>query len=131
VFHHSECKDTPAGEIVGIWEYHVSGKKWRSIGYNFVVEFRDGHCLVQCGREPFMMGSHCRGFNNMVGICLVGNFDLTPPPEAMLDKSARLLKWLMLWTDIEPKKVFDHRDLNDTSCPGKLFHVRTDILPRL
>jgi hypothetical protein len=131
VFHHSECRDTPGLETLSIRDWHVNGNHWRDIGYNFVVEETSGHVMVVCGREPFLVGAHCRGHNNMLGVCLVGNFDLNPPSEVMLDKTARLLKWLLLDFRLPTTAVYDHRDLNDTTCPGKLFAVKRDIVPRL
>ena len=132
VGHHSEDKDTPRLEFLSILDWHVNHNRWRTIGYHWVLEDFAGHVLAVQGREPFMLGAHCRGHNNMIGICLVGKFNLKPPSEALLEKTARLVKALLLqYNYLTPKDVYDHRDLNDTTCPGKYFSMKRDVLPRL
>ena len=98
------------------------------IGYHYLI-LRDG--TVQPGRPEDVPGSHTRGHNDQLGICLVGNFSssanprgehgsMAPSPQqlAALDK---LLKQLIRKYHFRPKHLHRHRDYAPTACPGDRF----------
>ena len=83
------CSQSDWGNAALIAKWHTKERGWVSIGYHYVIlngrlskqlEHRkyDGH--VETGRpldddnefESLEMGAHTRGYNNSVGICLVG-----------------------------------------------------------
>jgi len=77
-----------------------------------------------------------------VGVCLVGNFDLAPPPEKQLQATARIVSWAMREFKIPRERVIGHRDaglmvgLDWTkgqykSCPGRYFSLEAfrEMLP--
>jgi len=101
------------------------GKTYHS-GYHYVI-LPNG--LLQAGRPEHCIGSHTRGHNDMIGICLVGNFSSreTPhepltgpvPTEAQLHTLEGLIRDLATKYHIPCNKIFRHDDLNpQTLCPG-------------
>lgn len=121
VWHHSA---TDTGDAATFHQYHLS-KGWSGIGYHYVI-LKDGS--VEAGRPLTAVGAHAYGYNkDSIGICLVGNFDEIVPSFNQLraaaslshyleDQLGRTLKWSL------------HRDLCDTSCPGRYF--RLDMIPQ-
>lgn len=96
------------------------------IGYHYVI-LPDG--TVQEGRPERCQGSHARGYNSYLGICLIGDFSskdnpngehglMEPTPEqlrALSDLTRRLREKYQLPLE----KILRHRDVNpDTECPG-------------
>lgn len=132
IIHHSLTKDSGTVSWPAIRAYHMIEKKWNDIGYHFGVEIvsraigmsrvDNVECLL--GRPPTFYGAHTRGKNDRLGVCVVGNFDLHPPPPAVWDKAVSLvahLVWLYLLT---VKDVTAHRNYSRRkSCPGKRFDM--------
>lgn len=132
------CSDSTFGNAALITTWHVlpppSGRGWQNIGYHYVIlngrisAFRhngyfDGH--IETGRpldddadiSSDEFGAHATGWNNAVGICLIGlsgNFT-----EAQL----RALKHLIckLRVQFGEIKVMQHSDVdpkNKPKCAG-------------
>jgi hypothetical protein len=130
VIHHSA---TPTGGAVAFDKMHKA-KGWDELGYHFVIgngtDTRDG--LVEVGsRWPKQKwGAHTKTPDNQynehgIGICLVGNFDVSHPTDAQLKSLAKLVSYLMKTYNISPDHVVGHRDCKSTDCPGKLLNVAT------
>lgn len=98
VIHHSATP--PTTTIQSIKDYHVNTRKWRDIGYHWIIK-ADGQ-IVQ-GRTG--EGAHARGRNHLTGICLIGNDNFSPE---QINSLTKLLKRLGI-TQIEP-----HHE----QCPG-------------
>ena len=128
--------DSPA-IVRSIYAYHVQGRGWCDIGYNFLVdrygqifEGRDGGW-----RRP-IRGAHSGDYNtNTSGISLMGNFDAVAPPAIMKDSLVSIVSWVLGSHYRDPRgqtalyssttgapKTFNviagHRDSMQTSCPG-------------
>lgn len=88
------------------------------IGYHYVV-LADGK--VQPGRPERMRGAHCDGHNDMLGICLVGDFTRSSPPAAQLRAAEQLTRRLLRKYALPVGRVYRHRDLDSTACPGERF----------
>ncbi len=112
------------------WGEETLGPKYH-IGYHYVI-LPGG--TVQPGRPEWMRGAHCRGHNDMLGICLVGNFSsqdnpggtMQPaaPTKEQMQALAGLLRKLMKRYDFGPDAIHLHRDLGQTQCPGDRFDVK-------
>ena len=129
IVHHSATPAYAHGRLVTaaqIDEAHAHrgwGRTDRSgrvyhIGYHYVV-LADG--TVQAGRPERMRGAHCDGHNDMLGICLVGDFTKRPPPPVQLAAAAALTRRLSAKYRLTPTQVHRHRDLDTTACPGASF----------
>jgi N-acetylmuramoyl-L-alanine amidase len=83
------CSDSSFGNSALITKWHIQERKWSTIGYHYVIlngrlsafkrhSYFDGH--IETGRpldddadlEFDEKGSHTVGWNNSVGICLIG-----------------------------------------------------------
>jgi hypothetical protein len=88
--------------VEAIRAYHKS-KGWRDIGYHFVIT-PDG--AIHKGRTG--RGAHCKGHNDTIGICLLGDFDLQHPTKKQLASLRSITKTY--------KK---HNYWANTRCPGR------------
>jgi len=160
VVHHSLTEDGQAVSWPAIEKYHREDPKhgWRDIGYHAGVELvADPHGDVGpyawqglVGRPTYVMASACREADmNVLGLhlCLVGNFDLAPPPLRMLEVAVRrfIVPW-MTEHGVTPARVIGHRDAGlmagfdwrkvgadgkrqYKTCPGLRFDM--DLLRRM
>jgi hypothetical protein len=136
------------GIIAGHCLYHVNGRGWDDIGYNFLV---DKFGTVWEGRTGSktspVQGAHTGGFNSQTqGIAMMGNFDSIAPTDATITGLKAMLNWLTGWHSIDPTgsvtlkpgtgavgftpgveftspSIVGHRDLGSTTCPGGIFYA--------
>jgi hypothetical protein len=130
VLHHTASK---SGDVASIHAEHqqrkdADGNPWRGIGYHFVIGNGDG--MPDGAIEPTFRwrdqssGAHAGvGLYNDygVGICLIGNFEETPPTARQIASVKRLVAALKATCKIEAGGVIRHGDVKATECPGKLF----------
>ena len=69
-------------------------------------------------------GAHTKTANNEyndygIGICMVGNFDLTAPSQAQLRSISKLVAHLMKTYRIPASRVLGHGQCKPTDCPGR------------
>ena len=136
VLHHSLTKDGQTVSWNAIRRYHMLELGWLDNGYNFGVEDIGGSYEILAGR-PLLARAAAAYQNGMnrkgVHVCFVGNYDLAPPPVAMLDVAARFLADICeaLSIPLTTEFVTGHRDVAPyKSCPGKHFDV-ADFVRRL
>lgn len=117
VVHHSASGDISATEIDRIHKR----RGWRGIGYHIVIR-KDGS--VEVGRPSNEMGAHVRGYNDkFLGIVLTGNFEKQPPSKEQYFTLSIGLKVLMHSFQIPRGKIYLHKNLASTLCPGRLFNL--------
>lgn len=98
-------------------------------GYHYLI-LPNG--VVQAGRPENCVGSHTRGHNNTIGICLVGNFSSfdtaneTPrnaePTSEQIRTLVGLIADIRIRRGIPCDRIYRHNDLNPaTRCPGDRF----------
>ena len=123
--------------------YHIDGLGWCDIGYNFIV---DKWGNIYEGRANSLtqpvIGVHAGGFNTgTVGVSMLGNYTDVNPSGAMQQAVAQIIGWrlgaygidpqgTMVYhtgvgenskfqnTDVPLPRVFGHRDVAYTNCPG-------------
>ena len=101
VIHHSA---TPTGNADEFDKMHRE-KGWDELGYHFVIGNGTGSGDGQVEIGPRWVkqkhGAHAKvpghpEYNDVgIGICLVGNFDVTRPTEAQMASLAQLVRFLM------------------------------------
>jgi hypothetical protein len=159
VVHHTEnpngysAADVPA-MLRAIYEFHVHGRGWFDIGYNFVID-RFGRIWEarQGGIDLPVSGAQAGDWNQIsFGVSMLGTFsDILPSPEALASLQ-RLLAWKLAlsgvpadgeiaavvtpagvsWTQFHVgehvvfPRIAGHREVDATSCPGTTLY---DQLP--
>jgi hypothetical protein len=135
VIHHSA---TPTGGALAFDREHRS-KGWDELGYHFVIgngtDTRDGQVEVGGRWKKQKWGAHAKTPDNKyndygIGICLVGNFDLTRPSRKQLEAVSKLVAFLERQYSIPPERVighgmvhtFDHGGTS-THCPGRNTNI--------
>ncbi len=125
VHHSAENSTDPTGgsfeessaSLRGIQRYHIEEKGWGDIGYHFLI---DAAGRIFEGRELRWQGAHAGGANNAqnIGICLLGDLERRPPTPAALKSLELLVTDLRQRFKIRDSRLYAHRELNTTSCPG-------------
>ncbi|XP_063925663.1 peptidoglycan-recognition protein LE-like [Zophobas morio] len=74
-----------------IQQFHVESRKWNDIGYNFLAG-ADGS--IYEGRGWDVIGAHTLAYNSVsIGICFVGCYIKTLPPDFVLKRVQELIKY--------------------------------------
>ena len=124
VIHHSASKDGNTFDANTIKGMHLA-KGWSDVGYHALVDNVGGEFSVILGRPITKMGAQAKGFNGRsLGICFIGNYELTEPDSAMIKTAVD--DWIApmsLLLNIHPDRIIAHRDAPKarTVCPGKYF----------
>ena len=114
-----------AEDAIGDPEKHLrdferahQAKGWACIGYHFVIS-RNGEVFE--ARPLRFQGAHSTGDNNIgnIGVCLLGNFDNRPIPNAQRQALQSVVDRLRKQYSIKRSNVFGHRDFKTTDCPGR------------
>lgn len=129
IIHHSLTEDNKVlSSFDGIRRYHIETNGWADIGYHHVLEYVGEKLVWRAGRAETLPGAHVKeqAINlKSIGICVVGNFDVTKPDAATYDALAAKCREIMgrypriKVSDIEPH----HKYATYKSCPGKLFDM--------
>ena len=125
ILHHAEAKTC---SIYDIHNWHLSNG-WSGCGYHFLVR-KDGS--VWRGRPETAMGAHTLGCNDSsIGICAEGAYNTESMPEAQ--KKAIIELGIYLKDKYSITKVYGHKNLNSTDCPGRnypLEEIKKSILEK-
>ena len=115
ILHHTAVTAEQSVEV--IHNYHKNTLGYAGIGYHFYIR-KNGE--IYRGRPEDTVGAHAYGSNNdSIGICFEGNFEEEQMTEAQIKSGKELVNYLKEKYNIN--KVQMHRDVNQTSCPGKNF----------
>jgi LysM repeat protein len=118
---HGAMATLPDLEVIRrIETYHRSpkphGRGWAAIGYHFLVG-RDG--TVYEGRPARFQGAHTSGNNeNNLGVSVIGDYTHKQPTEQQARALAAFLDDCRARYKVGKSKVYGHRDLRPTACPG-------------
>ena len=133
--------DVPA-IIRAIYAYHVDGRGWRDIGYNFLVD-RFGRIWEgrYGGVDRAVVGAHTAGYNSSAfGASVLGTYTSKEPEGAVLTAYERLIAWKFSLHGVEPgasvaypeqktlPAISGHRDASATECPGQLLYDKLGVI---
>jgi N-acetyl-anhydromuramyl-L-alanine amidase AmpD len=137
VVHHSGSE---RGSAASFDTMHRTVRGWDELGYHFVIDNGDGgpDGSIEVGSRWVKQkwGAHCGGTPNNeyndfgIGICLVGNFDVTRPTERQMQALAQIVRYMMDRYRIPRSQIYGHGQLKPTDCPGRYFDY-TDLWRRL
>lgn len=143
VLHHSLTADGATVSWDAIRGFHTrpvsdGGHGWREIGYHFGIELVGKTYEILHGREVWERAAAVReDRSNQYGIhiCVVGNFDDAPPPEAQWRKVVELVATLAKIFKTPSNCIIGHnRHSPYKTCPGRRFdldQLREDVAERL
>jgi hypothetical protein len=118
---------TPAGADKGLatvksfHEYHVNVRKWKCIGYHFVIDTKG---IIWAARKMDYLGAHAgsQGNPNSIGVCLVGNFEAGDKPTQVQKEAFAALHSCLhkQFYGSASNRVRFHREFMSTGCPGNI-----------
>ena len=121
VVHHSATKvgNDALRQIKSFARHHIS-KGWPGIGYHYVIGV-DGR-VFKTGRileKRYHVG---QANSRYVGVCLIGNFNDSPPTQEQLGSLRELYKAIQGMPGYGGvRQLVGHRELSRTACPGNNF----------
>ena len=153
IVHHSvTANDYAPGDVPGILRsiqtFHIDGRGWNDIAYNFAVdkfgtiwEARGG------GITNAIIGGHAMGANvETTGVVTLGDFSAAAAPQSMVNAIGDLIGWKLYVHGTDPNgtntytlgvntkyptgtvlnlpNVIGHRDVGATGCPGDNLYPR-------
>ena len=131
VIHHSA---TNKGNAAIFDKMHREVKHWDGVGYDFVIgngtDSGNGQIEVTFRWRRQIAGAHCGGTPgnwaniDAIGICLVGNFNLTRPTTRQMQSLSKLIRFLQKRYGISRSRIYGHGTTPGariTDCPGKKF----------
>ena len=103
-------------------------KPWRDIGYHAGIELINDHYEVVLGRPLYMQGAHCKGKNDYIGFCYVGNYDKNEPSDDRLIYGiTHFIVPIMIALKLPLTSIHYHREFANKTCPGRLFPDLADF----
>ncbi|HBJ2613924.1 TPA: N-acetylmuramoyl-L-alanine amidase [Clostridium botulinum] len=113
ILHHAEASSC---SIQDIHSWHLNNG-WSGCGYHYFIK-KEG--TIYKGRPDNAIGAHCLSYNSVsIGICMEGRFNVERMGEAQYKSLKDLISYLQ--TKYNTSKIYGHRELNETDCPGKKF----------
>lgn len=92
------------------------------IGYHYII---DPAGRVWQGRPLDWQGAHvARQNHGNLGICVLGNYEIQQPNADQEHAIARLLASQMRTYAVPANRVYTHRELASTRCPGRFLQPR-------
>jgi len=121
------------GHLRAIRAHQIKSKSRGGLGagdiaYTFVID-QKGH--IWEGRPIQYQGAHAGNFHlnqGNIGICLLGDFNHQHVPWAQKESLRKLLSMLMRRYSIPSGRIYTHRELKPTECPGKHLQAYMDDL---
>lgn len=116
------CSDTPEGRndtIDDIRSWHIKERKFKDIGYHFVVHL-DGS--IHHGRPISQIGAHCSNHNaHSIGICYIGGKtkDMKQAKDTRTDEQKESMRKLLkeLKHQFPNVVIAGHKDFANKDCP--------------
>jgi hypothetical protein len=145
----------------GVYAYHVEGRGWSDIGYNFLVD-RFGRLWEgrAGGVDRTVLGAHTGGFNtDSFGVSVMGDYSKEQPSAETVQAIARVIAWKFSLAGDGPSldplsivelvsagggtsryragtahdfvRISGHRDAGNTECPGTYLYAQLPTIRSL
>ena len=113
------CSDSPQGrgDDVSTIDRWNRERGFDRVGYHYVI-LEDG--TIQKGRPDDISGAHAAGYNNYIGICLIGIDSFT---DAQFNSLETLIIGLVDKYDFDERSIMSHYEVSTKSCPN--FSTKT------
>ncbi len=112
----SRVQNAVVSEIDAIYGGHRR-LRYGDIAYHFIVDYSG---RVWEGRSLAYQGAHVIKENDRnLGVLLLGNFEEQSPSQESLDSILSLVQRLRVRFGVKKHRVYGHRDLGSSVCPGK------------
>jgi len=137
VVHHSA---TPSGTLEAIDQNHRDRGFVNGAGYHFLINngrspgtidgqiTPTGRWLEQIDGAHTKVREHPELNAEGIGICLVGNFEQSPPTPAQMASLEVLVLTLRDRYNIPLERIIAHGELKNTQCPGRLFPMEAFLM---
>ncbi len=151
VVHHADtANDYSPSDVPGILRsiqaFHIEGRGWSDIGYNFAVDKFGGMWEGRSGSlDGYSVGAHAEGFNtSTIGVVALGNYETAQPTNDLISSIGEVIAWRFANAFIDPTstvaftsggsptipagvtvnlpRVVGHRDVGATDCPGQFLY---------
>lgn len=130
IVHHSSFYEADVrATMLEVQRLHRDDRQWADIGYHFLIDI-DG--TIYEGRDLAARGVHTMGHNTgSAGLCLLGDYRFVAPPQAQLEATVALCRWLV--AELAVTHLAGHSQFNpSTLCPGAALLDRLpDMAARL
>ncbi|TVR45713.1 MAG: LysM peptidoglycan-binding domain-containing protein [Planctomycetota bacterium] len=101
--------------------FHREGRRWAAIGYHYLIA-SDGR--IYEGRPESIQGAHTANNNsNNLGISMMGDYHRAPPDSRHLAVLDKFLTDTRLRLKVPKGRLFGHRDLSPSICPGDALYA--------
>ncbi len=118
-----EC--SVAARLGGVLQSHLD-RNFGDIGYHFVIDYAG---RVWEGRSRAYEGAHVSYQNERnLGVMLLGNFDEQDPSAAQVAALDKVVWTLRQYYEIGRTRVYGHRDLGHSQCPGDRLYPHVAIM---
>jgi N-acetylmuramoyl-L-alanine amidase len=129
IIHHSQ---TAQGSEAVFDRYHKEQRRWKGIGYDFVIGnghgSADGLVEATFRWEQQITGAHAASKGNVynqegIGICLVGDLEKDYPTARQMEALVGLVNYLQNRCRIPTANILGHNQVPgaSTKCPGHNF----------
>ncbi|MHC4994466.1 MAG: peptidoglycan recognition protein family protein [Planctomycetota bacterium] len=121
-------QQSTANRLEQIRNYHRHSNGWADIGYHYIID-RAGR--VWEGRSLRYQGAHVKNNNeNNIGVMVLGNFNQQHASGPQLASLQRSVQDLSQKYRVSTGRIFTHREIGATSCPGNNLQPRIDQMRR-
>ncbi|MFO7869926.1 MAG: peptidoglycan recognition family protein [Kiritimatiellia bacterium] len=106
-------------DLRGVLVSHAK-RGYGDIGYHFIVDYAG---RVWEGRSLAYEGAHVAHENERnIGVTFLGNFEHQKPSGAQLETLRKIVPLLTEHYGVKTGRIYGHRDLGSTVCPGKTLY---------
>lgn len=139
VIHHTA---SDIGNLEYYKRLHQDERGWDNIAYHFIINNGTFQTVPGQIEESDLWKERKSGYSTKnwlvntfgIAIVLVGNLENRPPLPQQYESLLNLIEKLAKEYNIAPERIFGHREIQNTKCPGRYLNmakIRLEIKERL